>query len=259
MLKTLMALIINPESDFLSEFFSENIMLKIITAFHQILTSLCTIQKSAWFDEEKEWKPSKGALETYKFVSRLQLPSLHPLKLGDIKSFFSSPDTANVNFFEEKKVLYLPPLKRDADDAEFVPIFSLSCNLNRNQSMAKFRVMLVTLDTNDKTKLNGVGFRMETPDGTGIHDFHHAQLIHQFSPKQFGNILQIKCLSWLPESQPSFPLPADCPVTLLLCIMITLYGWEYYTDFCDHMPTIHEYRNRIDSRMGKKKVRRQRR
>lgn len=254
-----MALIINPESDFLSDFFSENIMLKIITAFNQILTPLCTIQKSAWIDEEKKWEPSKYALETYKFVSQLQLPFLQPVKPEDIKSFFSSSDTANVNFFKEKKVLYLPPLKRDADDAEFVPIFSLSCNLSRDQSVARFRVMLVTLDENDKTKLNGIGFRMETPDGTGIHNFHHAQLIHQFSPKGFGNILQIKCLSWLPEAQPSFPLPADCPVTLLLCIMITLYGWEYYKDFCDHIPSIQEYRNKIDSRMGKKKVRRQRR
>ena len=226
-------------------------MLKIITAFNQILTPLCTIQKSAWIDEEKKWKPSKRALETYKFVSQLRLPLLQPVKHEDIKNFFSSSDTTNVNFFKENKVLYLPPLKKDADDAEFVPIFSLSCNLNRNQSIAKFRVMLVTLDENDRTKLNGIGFRMETPDGTGIHDFHHAQLIHQFSPKQFGNILQIKCLSWLPESQPSFPLPADCPVMLLLCIMLTLYGWEHYKDFCARIPGIHQYRNKLDELMGK--------
>ena len=226
-------------------------MLKVITAFKQILTPLCKIQKSAWNNEEAKWKPSKRALETYKFVSQQPLQSLQPVKLEDIEQFFSpSGKSADVNFFEEKKVLYLPPLKKDA---EFVPIFSLCCNLSKDQSIARFRVILVSLDENDKTKLNGIGFRMETPDGTGIHDFYHTQLIQQFSPKQFGDKLRAKCPCWLPESQPSFPLPADCPVTLLLCIIITLYGWEYYENFCGRLPGIHQYRDKLDLRMGKKK------
>ena len=37
-------------------------MQKIITAFNQILTPLCKIQKSAWFKEEKDWKPSQGRI-----------------------------------------------------------------------------------------------------------------------------------------------------------------------------------------------------
>lgn len=199
-------------------------MIKTVNAFNHILTALCEIQELAWFKEEEKWKPSKRALKTYEFVvSEYQLGSLQSVKSGDIEDLFSPSKPANVNFFKENKVLYLPPMKKDAEDAEFVPIFSLCCNLGRNQSTARFRVMLVTLDQNDKKKLNGIGFRMETPDGTGIHDFYHAQLIQQFSPKQFGDILQNKCLSWLPESQPSFPLPAVCPVTLLLCIILTLY------------------------------------
>ena len=232
-------------------------MLKAITAFNQILTPLCKIQKSAWIDEEEKWKPSKRALETYKFVSQQRLQSLQPIMPEDIDHFFSSSEVTDVNFFEKNKVLYLPPIKKDAADAEFVPIFSLCCNLSRNQSVARFRVMLVSLDKDDKTTLNGIGFRMETPEGrnhnvnttdndsTGIHDFYHAQLIQQFIPKQFGSKLQTKCLSWLPESQPSFPLPADCLVTLLLCIMITLYGWKYYQNFCNLIPSIHEYQNKL--------------
>ena len=240
-------------------------MLKSITAFNKILDSLCTIQKSTWIDERGKYKPpSKRALETYKFISK-RLQSLKPIKAEDIKKFFSPSDTANVNFFKEDKILYLPPMNKDAEDAEFVPIFSLCCNLSRDQSVARFRVILVTLDRNEKTKLNGIGFRMETPEGTdqndsangndstGIHNFYHAQLIQQFTPKQFGNILQSECPNWLPESQPSFPLPADCPVTLLLCIMITLYGWEYYKDF--PLPGIEHYQKKLAEKMGKKRTR----
>jgi hypothetical protein len=242
-------------------------MLRIITAFNQILNPLCKIQESAWFGEEEEWKPSKCALETYKFVSEQRLQSLQPIKSEDIKQFFPSSDSTNVNFFKENRVLYFPPMRKDAEDAEFVPIFSLCCNLSRNQSIARFRVMLVTLDKNDKTKLNGIGFRMETPEGinhdantdgnnsTGIHKFHHAQLIQQFSPEQFGNILPTECPSWIPESQPSFPMPADCPVTLLLCIILTLYGWEYYKKICYSIRGIEQYLKKLEIFIGKRPIR----
>lgn len=236
-------------------------MLKFITAFKQILMPLCNIQESAWNNEDEDWKPSKCALETYKFVSEQRLLSVRPIKSKDIEQFFRPSKAAKVNFFEENRVLYLPPLRKDADDAEFVPIFSLCCNLSKNKSTAKFRVMLVTLDKNDeneKKKLNGIGFRMETPDGinqTGIHNFHHAQLIQQFSPRQFGNILPTECPSWLPGSQPSFPMPADCPVTLLLCIILTLYGWEYYKKICYRICGIEQYLKKLEVFIGKKPIR----
>lgn len=233
-------------------------MLKIITAFNQILTPLCELQESAWNGEEPKWKPSKRALETYKFVSDQLLLSVRPIKPKEIEEFFSPSKTAKVNFFKENRVLYLPPLRKDADDAEFVPIFSLCCNLSKDQSIARFRVMLVTLDEDDKETLNGIGFRMETPEhrnSTGIHDFHHAQLIQQFNPKRSDDKLRTKCPSWLPESQPSFPMPADCPVTLLLCIILTLYGWEYYKKICYRICGIEQYRKKLEIFIGKRPIR----
>ena len=235
-------------------------MQRIITAFNQILTPLCKIQESAWQKEEKKWKPSKDALKTYKFISEQRLQSVQPITLEDIKDFFPPSETANVNFFQKNKVLYLPPLKKDA---EFVPIFSLCCNLRKEQSIARFRVMLVTLDKDDETKLNGIGFRMETPEGLSesanednndnIHNFHHAQLIQQFSPKQFPDRLRTESPSWLPESQPAFPLSADCPVTLFLCLIGTLYGGKYLKEICrSMMSSIEPYRNKLEQLMGEK-------
>ena len=234
-------------------------MQKIITALNKILTRLCDIQHSAWErEEDKKWKPTQHARETYEFVFQQRLQSIQRIKPEDVNQLFSrSEKSAAVNFFEENKVLYLPPLKKDLEDAGFVPIFSLCCNLSKDQSVVRFRVMLVSLDKNDKTTLNGIGFRMETPDGrdqntnttgnisTGIHDFYHAQLIQQFCPKQFGNKLQTECPSWLPDSQPSFPLPADCPVTLLLCLIVTIYGRKYYHEICSPIRGIEQYKNKL--------------
>ena len=113
--------------------------------------------------------------------------------------------------------------------------------------------MLVCLDENGKPR--GIGFRLETPESMnqdvepsesqnqgantnskeGIHDFHHAQLIRKFGNK-LDSKLKIECPSWLPQSQPSFPLPAKCPVTLLLCLIVTLYGRKCYNKFVsDHL------------------------
>ncbi len=70
----------------------------------------------------------------------------------------------------------------------------------------------VTMFCHDGSNLE-LPFRLER--GGGIHDFYHAQLGNKMLPKKPG---------WLPESQPSFPLCANCPVTLVIALLLTLYG-----------------------------------
>ena len=98
---------------------------------------------------------------------------------------------------------------------------------------------------------SGIGFRLETPEimnqpdattnNEGIHDFHHAQLIKKFGKKKLDRKLQIKCPNWLPESQPSFPLPAKCPVSLLFCLIVTLYGRKEYFEYRTQFPKQNSY------------------
>ena len=116
--------------------------------------------------------------------------------------------------------------------------------------------MLVSLDK--KGDPYGIGFRMETPESMnqegnmpanpGIHDFYHAQLIQSFRREELNSELQIDCPCWIPESQPSFPLPAECPVTLLLCLIVTLYGRNYYNEFLTehHIFDINRHLKKID-------------
>lgn len=207
-------------------------MTEAIGALQNLLESLFEIQRSAWFAEEGKWRASPQALETYKLISVMW----EPIDLKNVKHEFNKSELG-LDF--SNRVLYLPPMK---EDANFVPVLSLSCKLNETQSIAKFRVMLVSLDK--KGNPYGIGFRMETPEsmnqgvdmpaGGGIHDFHHAQLIQRFKQEQLDSKLQIDCPGWIPESQPSFPLPAKCPVTLLLCLIVTLYGRKCYNQFLDN-------------------------
>ena len=205
-------------------------MQKIITTLKDILTPLCKRKNDVWSNEN--WK--------HIFVD------WPPLAREDIEVLFLPSETGEVDFSksERGKVIYLPPLEKDPN---CVPILSLYFKLKETQSIAKLRVLLVRLDKNREPHgIYGIGFRMETPEkvnqgvnssvnNEGAHDFHHAQLIRKFGEKKLDNKLQIDCPTWLPQSQPSFPLPAECPVTLLLCLLVTLYGRKYYNQFLtDH-------------------------
>ena len=217
-------------------------MTKTLATLKEILTPLCKRRESIWVN---------GGWE-HIFVQ------WRPIAREDIEELFTSPTTVSepieVNFSQSERgrVIYLPPLERNP---HCVPILSLYCKLNNQQSIAKFRVMLVCLDKEGKPY--GIGFRMETPHSQdqemdtptngGIHDFHHAQLIRRFGQPKL-DILPINCPVWLPDSQPSFPLPAECPVTLLLCLIVTLYGRKYYNQFLmEHeIFEIKQYKDKLD-------------
>lgn len=202
-------------------------MTKILTTLKDILTPLCKPRRLVWAANE-EW----GRVFT----------QWRPIAREELEGLFAPPETGfgsvEVDFSQSERgqVLYLPPLEKNP---RCIPILSLYCRLNDQQGIAKFRVMLVSLDK--KGDPYGIGFRMETPESMnqegdmpangGIHDFYHAQLIQRFRREEVNSELQIDCPCWIPVTQPSFPLPAQCPVTLLLCLIVTLYGRECYNRF----------------------------
>ena len=238
-------------------FYQKNAMEKTITTLKDILMPLCKEQESV------RQNLSSNALETYQTLSEM----LPPIALPDIKNLFKlsgTPcDTHKVNSSQQGKVLYLPPVEKYG---YFVPILSLNCKLNETQSIAQFRVMLISLDKNKTTdEFYGIGFRMETPSSMdqnscptvndGIHDFYHAQLVRKLDSK-LKNKLQITCPNWIPDSQPSFPLPADCPVTLLLCLIVTLYGKKYCNRFLkehkNNITYIKQYQKKLNEWINRK-------
>lgn len=82
----------------------------------------------------------------------------------------------------------------------------------------------------DMKKLKSLAFRFETDEGegTGSHDFCHAQLCININ-RQIRNVSP----SWFPESQPSFPLDAKNHISLVLCMLTTIYGGKKVFDTLD--------------------------
>ena len=204
----------------------------------QVFNWLYREQQSSWFPQYQNPRrliPTARAKEVWEHlvnfctpVTEIELNHWFPTKAEDLDVDFSSK-----NLF-----LYLPPLEKDGG---FVPVLSLRCRLSTESIVMKLRVMLVCLAEDDQNpgakELRALKLRLEAPHGDeygdeeneeredeleGRHDFYHGQLVRVF--RDFRGRAYVKSPNWLPESQPSFPLTADCPVTLMLCLLLTLYG-----------------------------------
>ena len=86
------------------------------------------------------------------------------------------------------------------------------------------RIYVLFSRLDDNEELQSFAMRFESPESgrmesNGLHDFFHAQLCDHISQ----NVKNI-CPSWVPCSQPSFPLDAKDDVSLVLCMLISIYG-----------------------------------
>ncbi len=116
----------------------------------------------------------------------------------------------------KSRYVYLTPTLRD----KMIPILSFSYSWNSSMPQVSLRVGLFLFDS--QKNLAAIGYRFESPHGLGEHHFYHAQLI-----RTFGQDLFPQCPDWLPERQPSFALDASDPITLIICLLISLYGFDY--------------------------------
>lgn len=130
---------------------------------------------------------------------------------------------------DENFYIYLPPMYRES---HFIPVMRLVLDLPANT--VNLRVELHTFPQNQSAP-QGIGIRFECPMGTsGSHSYHHVQL---FRPN--GNSFEV------PESFPALPLPAHDPLSLLLCLIIALYGREELGRFIDDLNLRTDLRDRL--------------
>ncbi len=126
-----------------------------------------------------------------------------------------------VDFEDVGRFLYLEPIPK-GDVA--LPVLSWECDFSR-KPIPEIRLHLGLFLLDKEKNLQVIGYRFETPEGEGRHNYYHAQLIKNFH--NGGSCWCAKCRDWLPETQPAFVLDARNPVTLLVCILISVYGLNY--------------------------------
>jgi len=116
--------------------------------------------------------------------------------------------------------IYMPPLD---DDPLFVPL--LSFEIDSTNPKVCFRVELYRHDES-RDFVDYAGFRFETPNqGSSKHQYYHVQPIEEMT----GLIAEFPNKSpKLLGTAPCIPIHADNPVSLLLGLILSLYGLEGY-------------------------------
>lgn len=110
---------------------------------------------------------------------------------------------------------YLPPLD---EDKEFIPILSLECGFASSPPFLSLRVGMTKYPNDGKGQPVSVGFRFEMGQHASNHNYHHMQLT-----ARPHNEPLLGCPE-LPEKYPCVPTPAKCPFSLVLCMLLSLYG-----------------------------------
>jgi hypothetical protein len=107
-------------------------------------------------------------------------------------------------------------LETSKDTNWVVPVLGFKYRFADDESHLSLRLGLFASDE------GAIGFRFEEPEGQGSHNFFHTQLIRAFGKNTFA----LPTPSWIPTSQPSFPLDAGGPISLLLNLLVSIYGMQ---------------------------------
>ena len=174
----------------------------------ELFLAIWSEQDEAWRKDSGQNKPSEKAKEA---LEKVRTMGSFANQLTREALLSRLPDETQLVRDFEREYLLLPPSPKAAN---FVPLMWMGYDFDFEADRLDARVD-VTMFCHVGSELKWLPLRLES--GGGMHNFYHAQLENKMVP--------IKP-DWLPGSQPSFPLCAKCPVTLVISLLLTLYGLE---------------------------------
>lgn len=156
----------------------------------------------------------------------------------------------HTNFLEADYFLYLPPLNQDP---KTIPILSLKCDLDESPANVTFYIVVFRYPDNGKEIPCYLGFRFEGPEGCdeedSCHNYWHAQIIKEFKGRHGPKFP--KYHDWLPVKMPCIPIKAECPVSLLVCLLFSFYGNQLFDAI--NIPLKSDYTRPLDGILSLRK------
>jgi hypothetical protein len=101
----------------------------------------------------------------------------------------------------------------------------LDGHFNKPQPYFRLQVVLVIHVSADNDVARKIALRFETPEASGKHSYYHSQLCVAIQRGAGTNTLGLPMeATWFPTSHPAWPMDAESPTELLVCLILTLYG-----------------------------------
>jgi hypothetical protein len=149
----------------------------------------------------------------------------HPITLKDLDGLIKKSVRGNLQLNVGN--LFMPPLDLDKS---FVPVLSLECDYGCSPVTMRLCVGMFSFDQNHKPIVFAV--RFETAHFSSNHDFHHGQFTREFERKSGASNGSSRTRKhvfaslpgWTPKHIPCIPVPADTPISLIICMLISFYG-----------------------------------
>jgi hypothetical protein len=152
----------------------------------------------------------------------------------EIEAFLPSDESVSKEF-PSHKFIFLKPISHGFKQ---VPILHLKCDFGKVLPETNMRLGLFSIHNGS---LKATGFRLESPseartpsddrseeqdiaNDNSKHNFYHLQMISGFQKDK--RFFEDDNLSFVPEKEPTFPLDANVPVKLLLCLLVGCYGLQ---------------------------------
>lgn len=201
-----------------------------VAPLFSILEVLFEEQEKAFSSQNPESVKYRDILET---LALNRWNCLTTQEMVEIKQEWGGNRTIDFERRAGSKILFLPPLELEPG---FFPVMWMNCD--GKTYCTTIRIIMLKhkgADIRPPDKVYwGFNFRIESPHtfcpgiNQGIrHEFYHTQLSKNFG---LGGAEFYDTIDWLPNKQPSFPLLATDPITMVFTLILTLYGKKYFLD-----------------------------
>jgi len=136
----------------------------------------------------------------------------------ELEAILTQDESETVSLLDSNSFVYLPPIEKGGC---FVPILCIEYNFDAETPIVSLKVALFLMVENDgKDELKAIGYRFETPHKHSRHHYYHLQPIDGFDR---SDRWKLPGSEWVPTNYPAFPLDAEDPIELLICLLVSLY------------------------------------
>ena len=109
--------------------------------------------------------------------------------------------------------------------ARITPLVYLDGHFREQSPYFRLQVVLVVHASAATHTAKKIALRFETPEQSGKHSYYHSQICVTIQRGLGTDTMDLEMEPpWFPTSHPAWPMDAETPTELLVCLILTLYG-----------------------------------
>jgi len=160
----------------------------------------------------------QGASEKVQKIHEQTALYFRKVSSRELEALLNTGAPSKVNLIDNNAFICLPPIEKG--DC-FVPILCVEYDYSLVVPELHLRIALFLISEGDGDEtLKAIGYRFETAHTRDRHHYCHLQHINKLGQR---NRYTLPGVEWIPTEYPAFPIDAQDPIQLLVCMLVSLY------------------------------------